>query len=80
MGVLHIVQQAVSPSLAPTGIGHHWVNTVTKDTWISVGTSSVADWKKVNNDAAIATHEAAADPHPQYTTDIESIVKALIFG
>lgn len=28
----------------------------------------------------ITAHEAAADPHPQYTTDIESIVKALIFG
>ena len=28
----------------------------------------------------ITNHEAAADPHPQYTTDIESIVKALIFG
>lgn len=30
--------------------------------------------------AGITTHQAAADPHPQYTTDIESIVKALIFG
>ena len=28
----------------------------------------------------ITNHEAAADPHPQYTTDIEAIVKALIFG
>ena len=28
----------------------------------------------------ITNHEAASDPHPQYTTDIESIVKALIFG
>jgi hypothetical protein len=28
----------------------------------------------------ITNHEAAADPHPQYTTNIESIVKALIFG
>lgn len=28
----------------------------------------------------ISNHEAATDPHPQYTTDIESIVNALIFG
>lgn len=28
----------------------------------------------------ITAHEAATNPHPQYTTDIESIVKALIFG
>ncbi len=28
----------------------------------------------------ITNHESASDPHPQYTTDIESIVKALIFG
>jgi hypothetical protein len=28
----------------------------------------------------ITNHEASADPHPQYTTDIEVIVKAIIFG
>jgi len=28
----------------------------------------------------ISNHEAAVDPHPQYTTEIESIVKAIIFG
>lgn len=28
----------------------------------------------------ITNHEAALDPHPQYTTNIESIVNALIFG
>jgi hypothetical protein len=52
MGVLHIVQTSSDPTDAPTGIGHHWVNTSTRDTWISVGTANVSDWKKVNNDAA----------------------------
>ena len=28
----------------------------------------------------VSNHEAATDPHPQYTTNIESIVKAIIFG
>lgn len=61
MGILHIVQLAADPTLAPTGIGHHWVNTTTKQTWISVGTSSVADWKKVNNDAITPAASAFTD-------------------
>lgn len=45
--------------------------------------STISDFNSAS-DARVAigitNHEAAADPHPQYTTDIESIVKALIFG
>jgi len=45
--------------------------------------STISDFDSAS-DARVAigitNHEAAADPHPQYTTDIESIVKALIFG
>lgn len=30
--------------------------------------------------AAVAAHEAAADPHPGYLTAAEALVTALIFG
>jgi len=47
----HIYSSTSDPSSAPAAIGHHWVNTSSGDTWIATGTSSVGDWKKVNNTA-----------------------------
>jgi len=41
----HKYVEIVDPSAAPTGIGHHWINTVLKKSFLSVGTSSVADWQ-----------------------------------
>lgn len=49
----HIFQGTVDPTLAPTGVGHHYVNTVTKKQWISVGTSSVADWQSSDDSALV---------------------------
>lgn len=45
--------------------------------------STISDFDSASDSRVaigISNHEAATDPHPQYTTDIESIVKALIFG
>lgn len=47
----HIYSSTSDPASAPAAIGHHWVNTSSGDTWIATGTSSAADWKKVNNTA-----------------------------
>lgn len=43
----HIYLEAADPSVAPLGVGHHYVRTDTKEQWISVGTTSAADWEKI---------------------------------
>ena len=46
-------------------------------------TADISDFNS-SSDARVAigitNHEAAANPHPQYTTNLNSIVNALIFG
>lgn len=43
----HIYLETAAPSVAPIGVGHHYVRTDTKEQWISLGTTSVADWEKI---------------------------------
>ena len=47
MSLLHIIRAAVNPTAAPDQVGVHWVNTVTKQTFFSVGTGVVGDWKEL---------------------------------
>lgn len=42
---IHIIRSPSDPNVVPQTIGQHWVNTVTKKEYFSVGTSSVGDWK-----------------------------------
>jgi hypothetical protein len=42
--IVHVIRAQVSPNSAPTRSGQHWVNEVTKQTWLSVGTATVGDW------------------------------------
>lgn len=44
MNAPHIVRKAVSPTTAPTEAGIHWIDTVLKKHFFSVGTDTVADW------------------------------------
>lgn len=41
----HIFEGTTPPTSAPLGIGHHYVDTVNKKTYISVGTATSSDWK-----------------------------------
>ena len=43
--VQHIYKFAGPPTLAPSGEGHHWVDTVAGTTYISKGVGSVSDWQ-----------------------------------
>ncbi|MFZ4411519.1 MAG: hypothetical protein ACOYOV_00450 [Bacteroidales bacterium] len=71
-----------------TALGFTPENVANKSTNTSLGTSDTLypsqNAVKIYADTAISTaitnHEAAPDPHPQYTTNIQSIVNALIFG
>lgn len=47
--VQHIYTGTIAPSAAPTAVGHHYVDTIAKETYISVGTSSAGDWKQVGS-------------------------------
>lgn len=40
----HIFTGTTAPASAPEGIGHHYIDTVAKKAYFSVGTSSPADW------------------------------------
>jgi hypothetical protein len=42
----HIYLGTNAPNFAPTGIGHHYIDTVAKKPYTSVGTSSPADWSE----------------------------------
>lgn len=44
MSIVHILTFAGPPSGAPLDIGQHWIDTLNKITYMSVGTSTVADW------------------------------------
>lgn len=75
MDVIHIIKATVDPSSAPLRVGQHWINTVTKKEFFSLGTSSVGDWSESISSgaiaAAIAAHEALPDAHPGYLTPAE---------
>jgi len=40
----HIFSGVTAPTTAPEGIGHHYIDTVAKKAYFSVGTSSSSDW------------------------------------
>jgi len=67
----HIFAGSGVPAFTPTAIGQHYIDTVGKVSYISVGTSSSADWETSDAAAAIAAHEALSDPHTQYLTAAE---------
>lgn len=47
--VQHIYKQAGPPTNPPPGEGHHWVDTVSGNTYLSKGVSSVSDWQLVGS-------------------------------
>lgn len=47
--VQHIFKQAGPPTNPPTGEGHHWVDTLNNNTYLSKGISTVADWQLIGS-------------------------------
>ncbi len=70
----HIFFGTAAPATTPTQIGQHYIDTTNKVAYISVGTSSAADWE--TSDAAdvasdLATHIAdTANPHAVTKTQV----------
>lgn len=53
MTVQHIFTGTTAPSSTPSALGQHYLDTVAKVSYISVGTSSSADWVATGVDGAI---------------------------
>jgi hypothetical protein len=71
----HIFSGSGAPATAPTKIGHHYIDTLNKVSYIATGTSSALDWKASDAGAEIALHVAEADPHTQYLKESDDILK-----
>lgn len=41
---VHVIECPGPPTVAPTMTGQHWIDTLNRITYISVGTASLADW------------------------------------
>lgn len=46
----HIQYGTVPPADTPEEVGHHYIDTAEPATYLSVGTSSAADWQKVSGE------------------------------
>lgn len=68
----HVFSGSGAPATTPTAIGQHYVDTLNKVAYTSVGTSSASDWETSDAAASMAAHLAASDPHPQYLTPAEA--------
>ncbi len=70
--IIHVIRAAIDPNAAPTREGQHWINTVTKQTWLSVGTSTISDWIPAGNSGKVKTSST--------DTDIDFLSSKIIAG
>jgi hypothetical protein len=54
MAKQHIFRETTDPTAAPQEVGHHWVNTADKKTFLSVGTDTVDDWLLMSDEDSAA--------------------------
>ena len=84
MSVQHIFKVAGPPVGAPTGEGHHYVDTLNGNTYISKGTGSVSDWVLVSGTTGSADNltyynsSGVLADLPGYTRD--TITGGLVFN
>ena len=69
MGRCHITREPNAPTSAPLASGDHFINTATKDNYLSVGTASVADWVLIEADTDVKTKVSAADTTSGFLDD-----------
>lgn len=58
--IVHVITYAGPPTLAPVAVGQHWVDTLNKETYLSVGTSTVNDWQISNVNTSPIADDAVA--------------------
>lgn len=71
--IQHTVTGTADPQGAPPSIGAHYINTLTRRTWISAGTSSVEDWgKPLPGKAVIKDYKT-----PAFDLDMQSSITTI---
>jgi len=50
---IHLIKDIVPPAVPPIELGCHYIDTVNKKSYISVGTLSVADWKETSGGGTV---------------------------
>lgn len=68
--VIHTSSGVGAPSSTPTSLGMHYTDTQNKDTYLSVGTSSPADWKKLRTGEDPTPPEIPEVPEKASSEDI----------
>ena len=63
---VHVIESTNAPTLAPTDVGQHWINTSTGAMWQSNGTATVANWVKVDADTDVKVKVSANDTTPGF--------------
>ena len=63
---VHVIESTAAPTLAPTDVGQHWINTATGEMWQSNGTATVANWVKVDADTDIKVKVSSNDTTPGF--------------
>jgi len=44
--MFHVIESTVAPNELPTAVGQHWIDTVGKRHWVSIGTTLIGDWQE----------------------------------
>lgn len=70
----HIFTGSAPPATTPTAVGQHYIDTMNKVAYVSVGTSSSADWE--TSDAAAVAGDLAA--HIADTANPHAVTKAQV--
>jgi len=57
---VHVIRCAGPPTVIPPGIGVHWIDTLNRNLYESVGTASLNDWILLNQNDVIITETITA--------------------
>ena len=84
--IQHIFTGTAAPATAPTAVGHHYVDTVAKKVYQSVGTSSVSDWvsidgytdSQIDSFLALKADDSDLTSHVTNTSNPHSVTKTQV--
>jgi hypothetical protein len=73
---VHVIEATSDPVAAPTVVGQHWINTATGEQWLATGTSVIADWSQLPDDATAAayTYRGNNTATPTPAADLQDMI------
>lgn len=64
--IVHVIKFAGPPSEAPVRVGQHWVDTLNKEMYFSIGTDRIEDWKQLQLDTDVKVKVTPSDTTAEY--------------